>query len=178
MTEDVLISQLRLPSGNLALIDEAVRELSVKLAPSTWVDVSLLKLLLSSHPIRVKSVQRHYEVVGGFRMYHLAGTVCPADERIKVQLAHGEESELVQEAVMELVADALLIPTAGLEDRRRIYQVLRRMTRALNPGLQGEPLRFLSPKNMRMILNITKGQAERPRQRRSSYSKLLGAENG
>ncbi len=173
MTFEIALSKLSLPSGRIAKIEEATRELSPKFPPSTWLNESLLQLLLHSHPIRVRRSRKECEVVGGFRVWHLARVVSSPAKQIHVQEVTGKEPRLVEQAMMELVAPVLMGPLGNVAERRRLYQVLRQLVQSIKTDPDIQVPEILSPRNLRMILNITSEQAARPRARESSYIKQL-----
>lgn len=172
---NVTVSQLCLPTGPLLIVERVVRELSAKLPPSAWLDEALLNQLLIAQPIRARQIKRHYEVVGGFRTYHLTLAMIRSDQVVPIEVVSGSEGRYVEAGLAALLASVLDGMRGGVSDRRFVYNALRRMALDLR-GCSGIRIpSVLSPRNLRVALDIAPHEARRPRARLSGYGKLMRA---
>ncbi len=171
----VTVSQLCLPSGPLSLIESAVRELSTKLPPSAWLDRALLSQLLVAQPIRAQKIKRHFCVVGGFRTYHLAITMIPSGKIIPIEVVKGGERLHVEAALAALLANVLDGQQGEVSRRRFAYNTLRRMALDLRAYPSITIPGVLSPRCLRVALNIMPHETKPPRARLSGYGKLMVA---
>lgn len=172
---NVTASQLYLPAGPLSLIESVVRELSAKLPPPTWLDGALLGQLLVAQPIRARQIKRHYEVVGGFRTYHLALAMIHSGELVPIEVVTRSERQYVEAALAALLASVLDGPRGELSERRFVYNTLRRMALDLRAHPSIRIPSVLSPRGLRAALDIMPHEAKNPKVRLSGYGKLMKA---
>lgn len=173
MREEVEISDLCLPSMPLSLVENATRNLNSKLSLSTFVDMSLLDCLLAARPIRVRSVKRHFEIVGEFRSFHIASAMLNPKTLVPVEVVEGTSEHHAELAVAALVMDVLDCAQGGLEERRLIYRELKSLAQSLNKYSKVRVPNVLGPRSLRAALNIDANQVKKPRARQSDFSKLV-----
>lgn len=162
------------PGGALALIESATSALENGLAPSLWIDMELVPRLLLIHPITVRRVRRHFEVVRGFRAFHVIASVCPPEHEITVCLASESDATLTQNALFELVTNNLLYPLDSTEAKRNVYRVLKSLARELREKHRIKIPQTISAKSLRHLLGLDTQKTKVPRSRHSELTRLIG----
>ncbi len=173
MKAGVYLSQLRLPDGALGLIDSATRQLKNGIAPSDWLDCDLADRLLRQHPITVCEAHRHYEVVGGFRTFHLLFAICPPGQVVAVRVSNESYPEMVSNALFELISDSLMFPLDGASSKKKLYTTLRAMAAQLSQDYGIKTPKVLTPRALKELLGLSLNQTKCQRARHSELSRLL-----
>lgn len=171
----IAASLVQLPTGQLGLIERASRELHRIYSPTTFEGLDTQNQHPDFHPIQVKPVKRHFEVVGGFRAFHIACANLSSNQLIEVQEVDLKNDQLVERSLSELIANLPPPSLTKLAERRRLYLALRELSRSLKTGHTPVQCQGLSPKSLRIVLNLTPDQCERPRRRSSAFSQKLEA---
>lgn len=169
-------SRVHSPEGEsaLALIESATSALENGLAPSLWMDMALIRTFLSIHPITVRRVRRHVEVVRGFRAYHVISSVCPPERMITVSLVSEPDETLIQNALFELVTNNLLYPLESTEAKRNVYRVLKSLAKELREKHCIKIPQTVSAKSLRQMLGLDTQKTKIPRSKHSELTRLIG----
>lgn len=170
----VQFSRVHSPGGAIALIESATSALENGLAPSLWIDMELVPRFLLIHPITVRRVRRHFEVVRGFRAFHVIASVCPPEQEITVSVTSEPDSTLTQNALFELVTNNLLYPLDSTEAKRNVYRVLKSLARELREKHRIKIPQTISAKSLRHLLGLDTQKTKVPRSRHSELTRLIG----
>lgn len=173
----ISLGQIQLPSGLIGCIESASRSCSNGVPPSVWLDQSMVGTLIHQHPIFVRKVDRHYEVVAGFRTFHVVSEICPADFNLDVVATLDEEADLARKAFFELVSGALLFSDHA-QSRKKIFRELRNLMRQLRDEFGFEFSALLSKRKLRKLLNLSIHETKPPRLRHSELTRLLDSADG
>ena len=169
----VKLSLLRSPEGALRLIESATLQLGNGIAPSTWLDCSFVDHLLKKHPITVRQVQKHYEVVGGFRSFHLISSVCSGERALVVQVGEESASDCICFALFELISDSLMFPLDTVASRSKLYRVLKDLRSQLSKDHRINTPSVISPRALKELLGLSSNQTKIEGARHSELSRLI-----
>lgn len=170
----VQFSRVHSPDGALGLVESATSALANKLAPSLWMEADLVPRFLLIHPITVRRVRRHFEVVRGFRAFHVIASVCPPEHEITVCVTSEPDATLTQDALFELVTNNLLYPLDSTEAKRNVYRVLKSLARELREKHRIKIPQTISAKSLRHLLGLDTQKTKVPRNRHSELTRLIG----
>lgn len=170
------VSQIQIPNAALSVVENAVREISFGAAPSLWLDESLIAELLRMHPVFVRKSLSAYEVVKGFRTFHALQTVCNKDFEIEVNESLKPDDELIFDALFELIASNLMYVEQTTAARRKLYRVLRNVSRTLRDEYAIKLPAYLTPAKLRAILQLNAQQTKLSHKRASELTRLMGGE--
>nr|WP_156889264.1 hypothetical protein [Halomonas sp. 1513] len=170
---DIPLSKIKSPSGALGEIERTSIALANQSALSSWLDPELVSVLLCSHPVSVKKVSRHYEVVSGFRAFHAARELLDSDESIVVGVMESEEPDLVKWALFELITHSLLHLPASPEAREIVYRQLKKLVSALRNKHGVKVTKDLSAKSLKTMMGLEEVRITRARKRKSELQRML-----
>src|SRR5690554_54599 len=128
--EELSLSKIKSPSGALGEIERVTVATTNQLPVSTWLNVELVDTLLDYHPVSVRKVSRHYEVVSGFRVFHAVSTLLDREYVIRVRVTDGLDADLVRGALFELITHSLMHCPESMEARQQVYRHLKALSRS------------------------------------------------
>ncbi|QOR37420.1 hypothetical protein HNO52_02005 [Billgrantia diversa] len=165
--EKLSLSKIKSPSGALGEIERVTVAITNQLPVTAWLDVELVEILLKYHPVFVRKVSRHYEVVSGFRAFHTVSTLLESDEEIRVRITSAEEPSLVRGALFELFSHSLMHCADAMEARERVYQQLKKLSTSLRDKYGIRKPTQLSTRELKAIMGL-EGRRIAPSKRRKS----------
>lgn len=171
--EHVPLCKIHLPGGALGKIHEATLVIANHIPVSEWVADTTCQNLIFHYPICVRRMQRHYEVVSGFRAFQVICAVLEPGDEVAVHQVSGSESELVRTAVFHLVLDSLMHCPDSCDARERVYRQLTELTRALRNEFEIRLPREYASRNLKRIMGITHRKLRYQRSRRSELERLM-----
>tara|TARA_R110001583_G_scaffold195024_2_gene368554 strand:- start:5603 stop:6145 length:543 start_codon:yes stop_codon:yes gene_type:complete len=171
--QQVLLSKIHLPEGPLREVYHAYELIDYLSAPTNWIEASSVSRLINLHPITVRAVDRHFEVVGGFRSFQIASSLCPSTHSLEVMLSQDNDLILVQDAVFELVSCHLLYTSGGSGMARQLYLVLKKLRQSQYQEFKQVLPVLRSISDLKSALNLTSDQTKSPKLRHSPLKKAI-----
>ena len=169
----VHLSQLRPPEGALGLIESSTRQLINGIAPSSWLDCSLVDSLLRQHPIVVCQAEKHFVVVRGFKSFHLVSSVCRPDQLVLAKESSESAEEQVRCALFELISNSLMFSLDAVACRKQLYKSLRALAVQLSQDYDCKTPKVITPRSLRELLGLSLNQTKAPSVRHSELSRLV-----
>lgn len=170
----IVMSKISSPSGALAEIEKTSIFITSQLSISSLLSGSMINLLIELYPISVKRVYRHFEVVSGFRSYHVARSLINKEDKIQVHVVKiADEDELVQRALFELVTQNLLHWNEAVDAREIIYRQLKALIVVLRNKYDFKvPEEFLG-RNFKILFGLDGRKIKIRRQRKTELQRIL-----
>lgn len=171
--ENVLLTRIHVPEGALGRIHEATLAMANRIPVSEWLADATCPALGFHYPICVRQMQRHYEVVSGFRSFQVIRAALEPGDEVAVHRVFGSEVELVRTALFHLVLDSLMHCPDSYDARERVYRQLSELTRALRKEFEIRLPREYASRNLKRIMGITHRKLRHKRSRRSELERLV-----
>lgn len=169
----LVISKIKSPSGALAEIERVSIDIGNQLPVSSWLDVELIDTLLAYHPISVRKVLRHYEVVSGFRAFHAVSALLYPETSISVDITDAGESELISGALFELISHSLMHCPEAVDARERVYRKLKELSITLRKSYGIEVPASLSARNLKALMGLKNRRITQSRKRKSELQRIM-----
>lgn len=170
----VLLSKIQSPSGPLADIEKTSISISSQLPTSSWLDVELVDMFLRYHPVSVQKISKHYEIMSGFRAFHVVSALLDSQDKIDVRVTKiGDEGERVKEALFELFTQSLLHSPEAVETQERIYRQLKKLTVRLRKehGV-AIPTKFVG-RNLKVLFGLDGRRISSSRKRKTELQRIM-----
>lgn len=171
--EELSLSKIKSPSGPLGEIERVTVATTNHLPVSTWLNVELVDAVLDSHPVSVRKVSRHYEVVNGFRAFHAVSTLLDRDDVIRVRVTEGRDADLVRGALFELITHSLMHCPESVEARQRVYRHLKALSYTLRKEHGIELPTTLSARALKALLCLEGRHITYSRRRKSELQRIM-----
>ncbi|MGE4533197.1 hypothetical protein [Halomonas sp.] len=169
----VPLSKIHVPEGALGRIHESTLLIANDIPASEWVSHTMCDELLFHYRICVRQMQRHYEVVSGFRSFQVIRAALEPGDEVAVHRVSGREVELVRTALFHLVLDSLMHCPDSYDARERVYRQLTELTRALRKEFEIRLPREYASRNLKRCMGITHRKLRQKRSRRSELERLV-----
>lgn len=169
----IQLSKIRSPAGALGRIEEITVSLTNSLPVALWLDEASVATLLQQHPISVRKVARHYEIVSGFRAFHALSSVMTSEMVIVVQQKNENEVELVRAALFELIAHTLLHFPEAVESRERVYRKLKKLSVALRKEYEVSVPRKFTGRQLKSLLGLEERRITSSRKRKTELKRIM-----
>ncbi|QHD48572.1 hypothetical protein [Vreelandella aquamarina] len=169
----LVISKIKSPSGALGEIERGNLAVTNQMPLSSWLDAELVDSLLAYHPVSVRKVSRHYEVVSGFRAFHAANALLESEEVIPVQVTNDDEIHLVKGALFELITHSLMHCPDAIEAREHVYRQLNKLSTTLRKTYGIEMPNKLSRRKLKTLLGLKGRRITVSRQRKSELQRIM-----
>lgn len=169
------LSKIKSPPGALGEIERVTVTSTNQLPVSKWLDVSLVDKFLQYHPVSVRKVSRHYELVSGFRAFHAACSLLGSDDTIQVRITKSTEVDLVTGALFELITHSLLHNPESCEAKQRVYRQLKELSRTLRKDHDIKVPATLSANTLKSLLGLEGVRITYPRKRKSELDRIMGS---
>jgi hypothetical protein len=169
----LVISKIKSPSGALGEIERVNLAVTNQMPVSSWLDAELVDVLLAYHPVSVRKVSRHYEVVSGFRPFHVANALLESEEVISVRITNDKEIDLVKGALFELVTHSLMHCPVAIDAREHVYRQLNELSTILRKTHGIEMPNKLSRRKLKDLLGLKGRRITISRQRKSELQRIL-----
>lgn len=170
--QEIQLSKIYLPEGALWEVYHAHELIDYRSIPSNWIDASSVSLLLRLHPITVRAIDRHFEVVSGFRTFQIIKSLCPSTQLMEVNISNAENQILVRDAIFELVSNHLLYTCGGTEAAKQLYLILKGLRKSHQEFKQALPI-LQSIRDLKSALNLRNDQINSSKIRHSPLQKAL-----
>lgn len=170
---EIQLSKMRSPAGALGRIEEITVSLTNSVPVALWLDETMVATLLQQHPISVRKVARHYEVVSGFRAFHAADAIMTSDKIVVVQQKNEDEIELVRAALFELIAHTLLHCPEAVESRELVYRKLKELSILLRKEYEiSVPKKFIGCQ-LKSLLGLKGRKITSSRKRKTELQRIM-----
>lgn len=171
--EELSLSKIKSPSGALGEIERVTVATTNQLPVSTWLNVELVDTLLDYHPVSVRKVSRHYEVVSGFRVFHAVSTLLDREDVVRVRVTDDSEVGLVRGALFELITHSLMHCPESLEARRRVYRQLNALSGTLRKEHGIKVATMPSARDLKALLGLEGRRITYSRRRKSELQRIM-----
>lgn len=171
--EELPLSKITSPSGALGEIERVTIATSNQLPISAWLNAELVKALLNYHPVSVRRVSRHYEVVSGFRAFHAVNALLERNEVILVCVVDASESDLVRGALFELITHSLMHCPESVEARQRVYRQLKALSDVLRKEHGIKTPTTFSARDLKALLGLEGKRITYSRKRKSELQRFM-----
>lgn len=171
--EELSLSKIKSPSGALGEIERVTVATTNQLPVSTWLNVELVGALLDYHPVSVRKVSRHYEVVSGFRAFHAVSTLLDREDVIRVRVTGGRDKDLVMGALFELITHSLMHCPESVEARERVYRQLNALSDTLRKEYGIKVPTTLSARDLKALLGLKGRRITYSRRRKSELQRIM-----
>lgn len=170
---EIQLSKMRSPEGALGCIEEITVSLTNSIPVSLWLDEAAVATLLQQHPVSVRKVARHYEVVSGFRAFHAVNAIMTSDKIVVVQQRNEDEIELVRAALFELVAHTLLHCPEAVESRERVYRKLKELSILLRKEYEISVPKKFTGCQLKSLLGLKERRITTSRKRKTELQRIM-----
>nr|WP_311948117.1 hypothetical protein [Halomonas piscis] len=170
--EELSLSKIKSPSGALGEIERVTVATTNQLPVSTWLNVELVDTLLDYHPMSVRKVSRHYEVVSGFRAFHAVSTLLDREDVVRVRVTDDSEVGLVRGALFELITHSLMHCPESLEAKQRVYRQIKKLSATLRKEHGIKVPEMISARELKALLGL-EGRITHSRRRKSELLRIM-----
>jgi len=171
--KELPLSKIKSPSGALGEIERVTVATTNQLPVSTWLNVELVDTLLDYHPVSVRKVSRHYEVVSGFRAFHAVSTLLDREDVIRVCVTDGRDADLVRGALFELITHSLMHCPESVEARQRVYQQIKKISATLRKEHGIKVPEMISARDLKALLGLEGRHITSSRRRKSELKRIM-----
>lgn len=129
--------------------------------------------LLDYHPVSVRKVSRHYEVVSGFRAFHAVSALLNSEDSIQVRVTDDSELDLVKGALFELITHSLMHCSEAVEARQRVYRQLNALSDTLRKEHGIKVPTTFSARDLKALLGLEGHRITYSRPRKSELQRIM-----
>jgi hypothetical protein len=171
--EELSLSKIKSPSGALGEIERVTVATTNQLPVSTWLNVELVDTLLDYHPVSVRKVSRHYEVVSGFRAFHAVTTLLDREDVVRVRVTGARDIDLVRGALFELITHSLMHCPESVEARQRVYRQIQKISATLRKEHGIKVPEMISARDLKTLLGLEGRHITSSRRRKSELKRIM-----
>lgn len=167
------LSKIKSPPGALGEVERVTVAATNQLPVSKWLDVGLVDTFLKYHPVSVRKVSRHYELVSGFRAFHAVSSLLGFEDAIQVRITKSTEADLVRGALFELISHSLLHYPESYEAKQRVYRQLKELSRILRKNHEIKVPATFSASALKSLLGLDGVRITHSRKRKSELDRIM-----